>query len=321
MNRGWIDVKVAKRTVEARDIVSVELVAADGSGLPPFSAGSHIDVELPNGLVRQYSLCNNSTETHRYQLGVLLDPESRGGSKSVHFDLAEGSAIRISEPRNHFALVPAGKSILFAGGIGVTPILCMAERLAASGACFEMHYCARSRERTAFVDRLSVSSFSDRVHLHFDDEEAEQRLNTKAVLASPSEDTHLYVCGPKGFMDHVMGTAREAMWPESHIHFEYFAGQVQALSGTEGGFQIRIASSGRVIPVAADQSVLAALNAHGVEVPVSCEQGVCGTCVTRVLEGEPDHRDMYFTEAEKAKNDQMTVCCSRSKSPLLVLDL
>ena len=320
MNRAWLEVKVAKKTVEAVDVVSLELVSTDDSALPPFSAGSHIDVELPNGLVRQYSLCNDATETHRYLIGVLLDAGTRGGSKSVHHDVAVGSTIRISEPRNHFQLVAAERSILFAGGIGVTPILCMAERLASSGAEFEMHYCARSRERTAFAGRLEASAFFPRVALHFDDGLQSQRLDAETALAAPASGAHLYVCGPTGFMDHVMKTAREQGWLEENIHFEYFAGQTQA-EGANTGFQVKIASSGRVIAVAADQSVVAALNAHGIEVPVSCEQGVCGTCVTRVLDGVPDHRDMYFTEAEKIKNDQMTVCCSRARSPLLVLDL
>lgn len=320
MDRAWINVRVAKKWTEAIDIVSLELVSTNGESLPTFSAGAHIDVELPNKLVRQYSLCNDAKETHRYQIGVLLDPETRGGSKSIHLDLIEGSEIRISEPRNHFSIAPAGRSLLFAGGIGVTPILCMAEHLAATGAAFEMHYCTRSKERAAFYNRLMKSSFADCVHFHFDTDPAEQRLHAMQVLARPELQSHLYVCGPKGFMDHILTTARELDWAEANIHFEYFAGQTTKASGDQA-FEIRLASSGRTILVTADQSMLAALNLHGVEVPVSCEQGVCGTCVTRVLEGEPDHRDMYFTDAEKAKNDQLTVCCSRAKSPILVLDL
>lgn len=320
MNRAWLEVRVLHKAVEAVDIVSLELGSSDGSSLPPFSAGSHIDVELPNGLVRQYSLCNDATETHRYVIGVLLDPATRGGSRSVHHDIAEGATIRISEPRNHFQLAHAERSILFAGGIGVTPILCMAERLAATGAPFEMHYCARSRERMAFVDRVGQAAFSNCVSLHFDDGDAAQRLDAPAVLASPQPHTHLYVCGPKGFMDHVMGTARAAGWAEPNIHFEYFAGEAQDASA-DAAFQVRIASSGRVVDVAAGQTIVAALAASGIDVPVSCEQGVCGTCITGVLDGVPAHRDMYFTDVEKARNDQMTVCCSRSATPLLVLDL
>lgn len=320
MNRAWLEVKVAKKSVEATDIVSLELINLDGTALPPFSAGSHIDFELPNGLVRQYSLCNDASETHRYQLGVLLDAASRGGSKSVHHDINEGSTIRISEPRNHFSLVAGERSILFAGGIGVTPILCMAERLSRVGAEFDMHYCSRSRDRMAFVPRIESSAFAHRVAFHFDDGESAQRLDANAILARPEGSTHLYVCGPKGFMDHVIQTARQQGWGEENIHFEYFAGQSQ-VGSVSGAFEVKIASSGQVIPVAVDQSVVAALNAHGVEVPVSCEQGVCGTCVTRVLAGTPDHRDLFFTDAEKTKNDQMTVCCSRALTPMLVLDL
>jgi len=320
MSRAWLEVRVLGKAVEAVDIVSLELGSLDGAGLPPFSAGSHIDVELPNGLVRQYSLCNDASETHRYVIGVLLDPATRGGSRSVHDDIAAGATIRISEPRNHFHLAHAGHSMLFAGGIGVTPILCMAERLAATGAAFEMHYCARSRDRMAFVERIGRAAFSARVSLHFDDGEAAQRLDTKAVLAGPRADTHLYVCGPKGFMDHVIGTARASGWAEPNIHFEYFAGAAQD-PPANSAFQVRIASSGRLVSVGADQTIVAALAASGIDVPVSCEQGVCGTCITGVLDGVPQHRDMYFSDAEKAANDQMTVCCSRSSTPLLVLDL
>lgn len=322
MDRAWIQVTVAHRHQEADGIVSLELASLNGGRLPAFDAGSHIDVELPNGMVRQYSLCNDAAETHRYVLGILLDPSTRGGSRSVHQDLREGSIVRISEPKNHFPLVRAERSLLFAGGIGITPILCMAERLAAIGADFELHYCSRSKERTAFLRRIQSSSFAERVHLHFDDEATEQRLNTAAVLSNPDVGTHMYVCGPKGFMDHVMSTARDQHWSDTHIHCEYFAGAVTSASGhTQSSFEIRLASNGRVISVQPDQSIATALAAHGVEVPVSCEQGVCGTCVTRVLAGVPDHRDLYFTDEEKARNDQMTVCCSRAHSAQLVLDL
>ena len=316
-----ITVRVARKTTEAIDIASFELVAADGQSLPPFSAGSHVDVHVPGGAVRQYSLCNNPAESHRYQLGVLKDPNSRGGSKAMHETVQEGDTLTISEPRNHFALAhEAKRSLLFAGGIGVTPILCMAERLAAIGADFAMHYCGRSRDRMAFIDRIASAPFADKVALHMDDGAAEQKLDLAATLANPQPGVHLYVCGPKGFMDAVLNTARATGWPEAQLHFEFFAAEV-VKSDSDGNFDVKIASTGKVITVGKDQTVIAALAAAGVDVPISCEQGVCGTCLTRVLEGEPDHRDAYLTDDEKAANDQFLPCCSRAKSACLVLDL
>ena len=196
-----ITVRVAACRKEALDIVSIELVRADGASLPAFSAGSHIDVHLPSGMIRQYSLCNHPDEAHRYMIGVLKDPASRGGSEAMH-TLTEGAELHISEPRNLFPLVhEAKRSLLFAGGIGVTPILCMAERLFHTGAEFELHYCARSAERAAFVERIRQSPFSDRVHFHFDDGLGGEPFDAPTVLAAPDTGTHLYVCGPGGFMD------------------------------------------------------------------------------------------------------------------------
>jgi vanillate monooxygenase ferredoxin subunit len=320
MEHAFLQARIARKTIEARDIVGLELVPAEGSSFPAFSAGSHIDVEVRPGLIRQYSLCNDPTEQHRYQLGVLRDPASRGGSIAVHDELAEGQVIRISVPRNHFALVPAKRSLLFAGGIGVTPILCMAERLAQIGADFEMHYCSRSPARTAFAGRIRRSAFAARVQFHFDDGEPAQRLDLLAVLGPPDTDTHLYVCGPAGFIDFVTSTAKARGWSAAQIHFEYFAGHAIDTSN-DGSFAVKLASSGRILTVPADKTVVRVLAENGVEVPTACEQGVCGTCLTRVLEGEPEHRDSFLTEAEQARNDQFTPCCSRARSKMLVLDL
>lgn len=315
-----IEVQVAARHDEALDICSYELVAVDGQALPAFSAGSHIDVHLPGGLIRQYSLCNHPEERHRYLIGVLKDPASRGGSHSLHEQILPGMRLQISEPRNLFALAPqARRSLLFAGGIGITPILCMAEHLAQSGAAFELHYCARSRERAAFVERLRRSPYADRVFLHFD-EEPDTALDAAALLAKPSDDLHLYVCGPGGFMQHVLDTAKDQGWAQGCLHREYFAAAPTDTRG-DGSFSVKLASSGQVFEVPADRSVVQVLESHGIDIPVSCEQGVCGTCLTRVLEGVPEHRDLFLTEAEQACNDQFTPCCSRSKTPLLVLDL
>jgi vanillate O-demethylase ferredoxin subunit len=311
---------VAKRT-EALDICSFELVSADGHPLPSFSAGSHVDVSVADGITRQYSLCNDPTESHRYQIAVLRDPKTRGGSAGMHDRIQVDDVIAISAPKNHFPLAhEARRSLLLAGGIGVTPILCMAQRLAVMGADFDMHYCTRSRERTAFVDRIAASSFASRVQFHFDDGDASQKLDLAALLATPQPGTHLYVCGPKGFMDAVLGTARERGWPEAQLHFEFFSADVGP-SADDESFEVQLASTGQVVIVPKDRTVVEALAAAGVEVLTSCEQGVCGTCITRVLEGVPDHKDMFFTPEEQAANDQFTPCCSRSKSRRLVLDL
>jgi len=320
-NPPTLAVHVARKAQEATDICSLELVATDGGQLPAFTAGSHVDVHLPGGLTRPYSLCNNPAETHRYVLGVLREPTSRGGSLAVHNTVREGELLHISAPKNHFAMVPdAKRSLLLAGGIGITPILSMAEHLSASAADFRMHYSTRSAERTAFRARIAASNFADQVQHHFDDGDAAQKLDLAAVLAAPQDGTHLYVCGPKGFMDAVLGTARAQGWPEAQLHSEFFSAEVVHLE-TDAAFEVKIASTGKVVVVPKDQTVVQALAAAGVEILTSCEQGVCGTCLTRVLEGTPDHKDSYLLPEEQAANDQFMPCCSRSKSPLLVLDL
>ena len=208
-----------------------------------------------------------------------------------------------SDPRNRFQLsAEGGHHILLAGGIGVTPILCMAERLASTGASFAMHYCTRSRERTAFVQRIAGSAFADRVQFHHDDGLPSPKLDAAALLGSCGQDTHLYLCGPTGFMDLILNTASRFGWPEGRLHREYFsAGPVD--NTQDSSFEIQIASTGEVITVAANQSAVAALSAHGFELPVSCEEGICGTCITRVIEGSPDHRDMFLNPAEQASGN------------------
>jgi vanillate O-demethylase ferredoxin subunit len=314
-----IDVRVVARTCEAEDICSYELVRLDGGALPAFEAGAHIDVHVRDGQVRQYSLCNAPHETARYVIGVLRDPASRGGSVAMHEKVHVGSVLKIGAPRNHFPLVDAPHSLLIAGGIGVTPILAMAEALDAKGASFAMHYCARSPTRTAFRERIAASRFARQVHFHYDSGDATQRLDLPSVLAAPA-DTHLYVCGPAGFIDHVLGSARAQGWPQAQLHVEYFAGAAIDTSA-DRPFDVKLASSGTVVTVPAGRTVIQALAAQGVQLPYSCEEGVCGTCLTRVLDGIPDHRDLYLTEEEQAANDQFMPCCSRAKTKLLVLDL
>ena len=315
-----IAVKVQRKALEAQDIASFELVKPDGSALPGFSAGSHIDVQMPGGLTRQYSLCNDAAEQHRYRIAVLKDPASRGGSVNMHDAVNEGDTLLISEPRNHFPLVHAERTLLLAGGIGVTPLLCMAQRLAHAGSEFEMHYCTRSPSRTAFRDEIAKADWAERVQFHFDDGADAQKLQLEKLLARPDAGTHVYVCGPTVFIDWVVKTADRLGWPKDQVHLEYFGAAPQDTAG-DRAFQVKIASSGATYDVPADKTVVHALQEHGIEILVSCEQGVCGTCITRVLQGECDHRDLYFTDEEKSKHDQFTPCCSRAKSSVLVLDL
>lgn len=299
-------------------MVALVLASPDGGDLPPFSAGSHVDVEVTPGVVRQYSLCNNPRHRDRYEIAVLRDPASRGGSIAVHERVREGDTIRVGEPRNHFALQPVkSEALLIAGGIGVTPLLCMAERLSALGAPFSMHYCTRTAARTAFRARIAEAPFADRVTYHFDDGPDAQRFDPKVLFADASADADAYVCGPPAFIDWVYAAAAEAGFPKSRIYREYFATSATESETGEKPFQVRIASTGETIEVGANESAATALARHGIEVPVSCEQGVCGTCITRVIEGEPDHRDMLMIDS----NDEFTPCCSRSHGPLLVLDL
>jgi len=329
-----ITVRLARKRAEAADITSFELVAADGGALPAFSAGAHIDVHLPataGGLVRPYSLCNSPAETHRYQLGVLREPTSRGGSVAMHDALAEGQTLQVSAPRNHFPLVagaPAAgaaggappRSLLLAGGIGITPLLAMAEQLHADGAAFMLHYAVRSAPRAAFLPRLLAAPWVQRVRLHLDDGEPAQRLDLPALLAAPAPGMQLYVCGPSGFIDAVLATARAAGWPEAQLHCERF-NAVVVQHDSDAAFEVQLGEGGRVVVVSPGQTVVQALAASGVALPTSCEQGVCGTCLTRVLAGTPDHRDQYLTPEEQAAGDQFLPCCSRACSPRLVLDL
>lgn len=321
MNECTMTVRVARRNIEADGIVSFELASLDGRDLPAFDAGSHIDVYLPAGQVRQYSLCSAPHERSRYQIAVLREAQSRGGSAGMHDVIREGDELRVSMPRNHFALASGpANHLLLAGGIGLTPLLCMAQHLDRSGGDFELHYCARTRSRAAFLGRLANASWAPRVQYHFDDEEAHQRLHLDAVLKEASAETHLYVCGPQGFMNAVLEAARAIGWPENRLHYEFFSAPAVDTS-SDGAFEVCLARLGKTVTVPADRSVTQALAEAGVDVPVSCEQGICGTCVTRVLDGEPEHRDLFLSPEEQTRNDQFLPCCSRSKSRRLVLDL
>lgn len=313
-----ITVRIEAKTVVAQDICALTLVAADGGALPAFTAGAHLDVHLPGGIVRQYSLSNDPGESHRYVLGVLLDSQSRGGSRAVHELLVPGQTLQVSAPKNHFPLAAqARRSLLIAGGIGITPILAMARQLARQDADFEFHYAASSAERMAFSAEIAASAWASAAHFHVGDD----RLDVAALLAAQQEGTHAYVCGPKRLIDAVTDAAKRLGWANERVHHEFFVGAEPPAPGENCAFEIELAGSGRVISVPADQTAAQALIAAGVALLTSCEQGVCGTCLTRVLAGQPEHRDLYLTPEEQALNDQFTPCCSRSRSPRLVLDL
>ena len=305
---------------EAEDICSYELAAADGGSLPPYTAGSHIDVLTPGGAIRQYSLCAEDPQQGRYRIAVLHERNGRGGSSAMHTLLKEGDVLSVSTPRNLFALAadPA-PSLLLAGGIGITPILAMGLELIRSKRDFQLHYFTRSETRTAFREVLSSEGFAGRAHVHHDDRVTE-RFDVQRAISDAPRDARIYVCGPRGFIDAALDAARKLGWPEERLHQEYFTAK-EVAAGPVEIFEVVIASSGKVITVHPHQSVVAALSEEGVEIPTSCEQGVCGTCLTDIKEGVPDHRDSFLTAAEQASCKQFTPCCSRSLSPRLVLDI
>lgn len=316
-----LDVIVTQKNHEALGIASFELSAANGAPLPAFTAGAHIDVQIADGIVRQYSLCNHPEERHRYLIAVLNEPTSRGGSKALHERIEVGQTLRIGEPRNLFALEPdADHYLLFAAGIGITPILAMAYTLAQAGRSFELHYCSREPERAAFLAELRGSPFASRVISHFDSGADGQKLQAGEVLKAPAPGHHLYVCGPGGFIDFILNSAYTCGWLPAQVHREYFAAP-QVAHEPDQAFEVELAHCGRVFQIPLGRSVLEVLDEAGVELQSSCEQGICGACVTRVLAGVPDHRDQFLSVAEQARNDQFTPCCSRAKSPRLVLDL
>ncbi|MES2263666.1 MAG: PDR/VanB family oxidoreductase [Pseudomonadota bacterium] len=319
MTNQLLRVRVVGKHLAAQDIAAFELQALDQAELPSFDAGAHIDVHLPNGLVRQYSLCNDPRTRDRYRICVLRDAATRGGSAAMHDLVAAGDVLAIGAPRNLFPLVPGSHStLLLAGGIGVTPMLAMAWRLHAQEVPFELHYFTRSAARTAFHDEIREAPFAASTSLWFDDADMPQRPSIAALLARAAPGTHVYACGPAGFLEHVMRSCEQAAWPTSQLHYETFA----AAPVQQGeAFDVQVRSSGLTVRVAHDQSVVEALAAHGVVIPVSCEQGICGTCLTGIREGRADHRDQYLTDEEHARGDQFTPCCSRALTPLLVLDL
>jgi vanillate monooxygenase ferredoxin subunit len=321
MTSGTLRARVAETRDEAIDIRSFRLEPADGGAFPSFTPGSHIDVHLPNGLVRQYSLCTAPHDGSFYRIAVKREAQSRGGSHAMHGSVKVGDVLRISAPRNNFPLDEgAAHSVLLAGGIGITPLLSMALHLQQRGRSFELQYFSRSLAHTAFHDVLSAHALADKVGFHYALEPDAVRGYLRKHLWHHRPGSHLYLCGPRPFMDLVEQTAA-ATWPPEAVHLEYFEADPAALAGPRDTFVVRLARTGTECVVRADQSIVEALAASGVYVETSCEQGVCGTCLTGVLGGTPDHRDVFMTDDEHAANDKMTPCVSRSKSDVLELDL
>lgn len=312
------NVIVKNRHIEGENVAVMEFESANSSPLPKVEAGAHIDVHLPNGMIRQYSLCQNPQYHGIFRLGILKDPDSRGGSESAFNDLQNGMEILVSEPRNLFPLVKAPHSVLIGGGIGITPLITMAYQLLSEGASFELHYCGSHPQRCAFVDEIRNGALAAFTQFHFKSEGASHREFFESAIQHIDKHSHIYTCGPNGFMDWVINLAQTQNFPESHIHKEYFQVEVET-SGA--AFEVFAQQSGKIIMVDAEETILQALAREGIEIEMSCEQGVCGTCMCDVIEGEPDHRDVYFTDEEKASNEQILVCCSRSKSARLVLDI
>jgi len=310
-----LQLRVKATTWEAPGIVSYDLRALDGRELPPFTAGAHVDLHLGQGLIRSYSLLNSQAERHRYVIAVQKDAATRGGSKWVHERIHTGDVVTVAAPRNNFPLAEdAEHSVLFAGGIGITPIMSMVERLSALGRSWQLHYCARTRAGAAFVDRLAQRP---QVRFNFDGEPGGVPLDIASIVRSASERTHFYCCGPLG----MLGAFEQvtAGLPGERVHVEYFSAKEPPAQS--GGFTVVLAKSGRQIAIPAGKSILDALSDAGIDVPHSCKEGVCGTCETTVLEGIPDHRDLILTKEEQAANRSMMICCSGSKSDRLVLDL
>ncbi|MEY2859663.1 MAG: hypothetical protein RL392_121 [Pseudomonadota bacterium] len=305
---------------EAEDIISIDLRPADGVVFPAFEAGSHIDLHLPNGMVRSYSLSNSTTESQRYVVGVLKDRASRGGSRCVHEQLRVGLSLQISAPRNNFPLhEDATYSVLVAGGIGVTPVLCMARRLKELGKRFEFVYLARSRKNAAFI--ADIEALGVPVTWHYDDEQGgppnlTALLGRRAVNASE----HYYACGPGVMLDNFEKTCAALGHTQAHIE-RFSAVAVAAATDAKASFTVELRASGKTFEVTPDTDLHKQLIASGVFIPFSCEEGICGSCETRVIEGDVDHRDSVLTAAERAANTVMMVCVSGCKSQRLVLDL
>ncbi|MCA4134840.1 PDR/VanB family oxidoreductase [Arthrobacter sp. M4] len=309
------DVRVEEKREVAEGVVMLSLRSVGGHSLPSWTAGAHIDLILPGDApTRQYSLCGSTVE-HTYRIGILRDPNSRGGSSYVYDKLQTGDVIRIRGPRNHFALNDSPRYIFIAGGIGITPILAMITEAQKAGAEWQLVYGGRMRSSMAFLDELAV--YGDRVSIQPQDEVG--LLDLDSLLDNPQSDTLVYCCGPEPLLAAV--EQRCTAWPSGSLHLERFAPKAPAGPITNVTFEVVLAQSDLTLHVPADRPVLDVLEDAGIHILSSCREGTCGTCEVKVLEGEPDHRDSVLTEEEQKANDCMMVCVSRSRSKRLVLDL
>ena len=311
-----LDAIITAREMVATDIVSLSLRSSGKTPLPIAAAGAHIDIHIQDGLVRQYSL--TGTMSHTYQIAVLKESNSRGGSIAMHRQFQVGTTLKIGKPRNLFPLVKeCAHTALFSGGIGLTPILAMAWELYRNAQSFEWHLSARSNERIAFGEELDQLPFADNITIHLDNKPDEAPSLETSIKQQPT-DCHIYICGPKGYMDFVSKLVANSGLPEKQIHTEHFGVEIDM---NEEAFEIYAARSNLTIEVSPKETILSALKRVGIKVDTSCENGICGSCLTGVLQGKPEHRDLVLTDAEKAENNCIAVCCSRSQSRRLVLDI
>lgn len=320
MVESTMQVRVKRIGYEAESVNSYELVAPGGGDLVPFTAGCHIDLHLPNGMIRSYSLVNDQSERKRYIVAVNRDAEGRGGSRLIHDTVRVGDIMTISHPRNNFVLQEnAAHSVLIAGGIGITPLLSMIRRLEGLGRSWQLFYAARTRFAAAFLDELHALRPGGHQNLHvtFDHAPLGRKLDLAAIVEGAPAEAHLYCCGPVSMLEafEAATTGR----PADRVHVEYF--KAKEKPAAEGGFEVRLARSGRTITVQPGKTILNALLDAGIAANYACAEGVCGTCETRVIEGIPDHRDQFLSKEERAANKTMMICCSGSRSPTLVLDL
>jgi ferredoxin-NADP reductase len=314
-----LELIVASTRSEAEGIVSLELRSADAQPLPLFTAGAHIDLKLSVDLIRSYSLSNDPAERDRYVLAVNNEPNGRGGSRHIHEKLRPGHRVKSSAPRNLFELNEhAPHSVLIGGGIGITPLKSMVARLRTIGASWKLLYCTRSRETTAFLYELEqiAKEQPERIKLHFDDE-AGRRPDLRTLVEDEPKESHFYCCGPLPMLAAFKEAASSI--PQDRLHTEYFA--ANKCASEDSHFKVVLHRSKKEIDLLPGQSILDALLAADVAVPFSCSEGICGSCEVKVLEGIPDHRDQVLCASDRATNERMLVCCSRSKSAVLVLDL
>ncbi|MGW4588756.1 PDR/VanB family oxidoreductase [Amycolatopsis thermoflava] len=311
-----LDVLLERKEELAAGVVRLTLRHPAGEPLPEWDPGAHLDLVLGEGLVRQYSLCGDPGDRSVLQVAVLREPDGRGGSAWVHDRLSTGDTVRIRGPRNHFRLVDSPRYLFVAGGIGITPIVPMIARAEVSGADWRLVYGGRSRASMAFREEL-VARYGDRVEIRPQDETG--LLDLDELLGAPRDGVAVYCCGPEPLLAAV--EQRCAAWPPGSLHVERFSPKAGADAGERTTFEVELAASGRIVTVPPDKSILAAVEEAGVSVLSSCQEGTCGTCETPVLDGVPDHRDSLLTDAERAANDTMMICVSRSCGPRLVLDL